>query len=64
MDEVAVQRVADALLDRLVGGEEGLGDHLAAVDPPDAAGGADAAEQVDLQPFELERLAKVEVRHG
>jgi len=55
-DEVAVQRVADAVLDRLVGGQQRLGDHLAAEDaagPPVRRG---APEQVLLDPLELQGL--------
>src|SRR5204862_5034350 len=56
-EEVAVQRVADAVLDSLVGRQQRLGDDLTTVDALTLVGvGRRAAEEVHLQPLEPERL--------
>ena len=60
-----MQRVADAVLDRLVGRQQRLGDHLAAVDALALLlVGRRAAEEVHLQPLQPERLGKGHFVHG
>ena len=56
-DEIAVQRVTDPILDRLMGREQRLSDHLTAIDPlPRFFVCRGATEQIDLKPFKLERF--------
>ncbi len=64
-NEIGVQRVADAVRHRLVGGQKGLGDHQAAEDAGEAVVRADAPEQVHLDRFEVQDVGEVLGRlHG
>ena len=58
-DEVAVQRVADAVFHRLIGRQQRLADHLAPKDPPRRIVRRRPAEEVHFDPLQLERLGQV-----
>ena len=52
-----MQAVAEPVLDRVVGGAQGLGDDLPAKDPfHRLAAVAAAAEEIDLEPFDFEDI--------
>jgi hypothetical protein len=58
-DEITVQRVADAVFHRLIGGQQRLADHLAAEDAAGRVVRCRTAEEVHFDALELERLGQV-----